>query len=69
MIENFKNNKFSGRRMLLSALALDTSHTFDSNSPFDWLQSSINTVNFWCGNNAILSNLTLKLFLIIRQVF
>ena len=55
--------------MLLPALVLDTIHTLDSNYLLDQLQCSIKAVKFWCGDNYILNNVTLQLFLPIPQVF
>ena len=55
--------------MLLYDLFLDTSHTLDSNSLLDQLQRSIKDVKFWCGNNEILKNATLQVFLPIFQVY
>ena len=54
--------------MILSALVLDTSHALYSNSVLDQLQRSIKAGKFWCGDNDILNNVTLQLFLIIHQV-
>ena len=54
--------------MLLSALVLEISHTLYSNSLLEQLQHSIKAVKFWCGDNAILNNVTLQVFLPIRQL-
>ena len=54
--------------MILSALVLGTSNTLDSSSLLDQLQCSIKSVKFWCGDNDIINNVTLQLFLPIRQL-
>ena len=54
--------------MLLSDLVLDTSHTLDSNYLLCQLQHSIKSVKFWCGNNDIVNNAILQVFMQICQV-
>ena len=54
--------------MLLSDLVLDTRHNLDSNSLLDQLQHSIKAVKFGCGDNDILNNVTLQLFMPICKV-
>ena len=54
--------------VILSALVLDTSHTLDSNSILEQSQRFSKAVLFWCDDNDILNNVTLQVFLPIRQV-
>ena len=56
--------RFSGWRVLLSDLVLDTSHNLDSYFVLGQLQHSIKAVKFWCGNNVIH-----KIFLPILQMW
>ena len=53
---------FSVSKVILSALVLDTSHTLESNYLLDHLQHSTKAVKFMCGDNKILNNATLQVF-------
>ena len=56
--------------LLFTASDIEVCHgpSLDSNSILDHLQRSIKAVKFWCGDNEILNNVTLQVFLIIRQL-
>ena len=68
MIEIEMIIRFPGGWVLLSDLSLDTSHTLDSNYLLDQLQRYTKAVKFWCGDNDILNNVNLQIFLPICQV-
>ena len=68
MIETFITHQVYDGLVLLSALVLDTSNNLGINSLLEQLQRSIKAVKFWCGDDKILNNVTLKFFLPILQV-
>ena len=59
--------------LMVTAADIDVGHVphgppLDINYFLDQLQRSIKDVKLWCGDNSILNNVTLKLFLPIFQV-
>ena len=68
LIQNCNNHESSDGKVLLYDLVLDTSHTLESNYLLDQLQCSIKAAKFWCGDNDILNNFTLQVFLTITQM-